>query len=65
MAIVHPVAFAYKFTADTAKLLEITMNVRNGVDESKRVMVVTRIWDNVRGKGTPLVDPELTGGANI
>ena len=49
MAIIHPIAFVHLFVADTTVLLEIAMDVRNRVDESEGVMVISWIWNNGGG----------------
>ena len=65
VAIIYPVAGVNMSAADTTKLIKVEMNVRNRVDEGERVLVISRIWNNGAGEGTALMDPELTGGANI
>ena len=65
VAIIHPAAGVNKPAADTTVLGKEEMNVRNRVDESEIVMVISRRWNSEGQKGTGLVDPELTGGANI
>ena len=65
VAIIHPVALVNILVADTTEPWEIAMNVRNRVDESERVMMISWSWNSGGGKRTALVDPKLTGCANI
>ena len=64
MVIIQP-ACKNIFLAYLAESLNIAMNVRNRVDESERVMVISRIWNNGGGICTALVDPKITGCTSI